>query len=167
MRYRTAFAFLFLAYIFVKIFSHVFSFIGLADFSLSFVLVSALMYRNDKLIPPVVAAAFFCCINDFMFGQFPGVNILFIMITVLLVLYVKNIVNIENPLIVIATLSVFLIFNRFLYWFFYFIAGSPYGIYEFIKFIPLYLLVNLLISILVYLFLLSKFRNGNVRKQGY
>ena len=110
----------------------------------------------DETLPGILCGFIFGALHDIVYGVYLGPGVAALMVTGVVVLVLREFVNIENFFNAVFTMLFSTWLFTSVYWGIYAVMGSPYTYGYVMKTIPLQLLFNSLVAAAVYLLLIKR-----------
>lgn len=114
------------------------------------------LYDDESELLGIVLGVIFALLNDVAFGLYIGPGAIAILVSGLMVFFLKGFTNKENIINAILTIVISTWVYASVYWLVYIPLGSTYSYIYAMKSIPWQLLYNVIVAIILYLILIKK-----------
>ena len=119
-------------------------------------LTVVLTFVYDDILAGILFGFFFGVFSDMVSGIFLGPGVLALSITGIVVLILREFINIENIFNALFVILFSTWLHASIYWGIYYILESPYSYFYAMKSLPLQLLFNCIVGIGLYLILMKR-----------
>lgn len=167
MKYRTSIAVLILGILLQNFLAGISLMFSSVDFVTSFALVCSLLYGKDKLYQVVIPSLILEFLFGDMGGAFLGKKTIVLGITLLILLFIKPIVNIENIFAFSLSTIIMLAISSFLNTGLSLLEGFDYSVYSIFISTLIYIVENFILTLIIYFVLNTKVRNNKKSRSGY
>ncbi len=117
-------------------------------------IMAATMHPED-MVAPMILIFVLTLIQDIYYSQYVGVSVIALLISMLIVIWIRRLANIENILFVGLIVVVANLAYAFVYWGIYAILSSPYSFLYMLTRLPQAIIANIVIMFIA-LFIITR-----------
>ena len=96
-------------------------------------MIMASVMEPDELVLPMILVCVFSLIQDVYYSQYIGVGVIALIITMLVVMWIRRLANIENPFFLAMLVIVTNLVYAVVFWGIYAMLSSPYSFFYMLK----------------------------------
>ena len=108
-------------------------------------MIMAASMDPEDLVAPMILVSILSLLQDIYYSQYIGVGVISLMVTMLVVIWIKRLANIENPIFLVLLVLITNLVYAVIYWGIYALLSSPYSFMYMLKRLPLTAIPNIVV----------------------